>query len=95
MYALEFKSSVKKDLKKVELSDIKFIKASLFTFVENFSHQYKQDLLQKGKIKKLQAQDEELFRLKLRRYSVIYKKENTKLIILVLSIKSRENAYQK
>lgn len=47
-----------------------------------------------GKIKKLQGQKEELYRLKLRTYRVIYKKEEDKLIILVLHVTTREGAYK-
>ena len=39
--------------------------------------------------------DEELYRLKLRTYRVIYKKEEDRLIILVVAVKSRENSYKK
>jgi len=92
---LEFKSSVKKDFKHIAKVDIAFIKESLFTFVENFSVHYEQELLKVGKIKKLQGEVEVLYRLKLRRYRVIYKKESDRLIILVLSVKSREGAYRK
>ena len=95
MYDLEFKSSVKKDFKNIDKSDIRFIKESLTKFVELFSNEYEQELLQTSKIKKLQGQNEELYRLKLRRYRVIYKKEDDLLIILVLSVKSRENSYKK
>ena len=95
MYGLEFKSSVKKDFKNIDKSDIRFIKESLTKFVELFSNEYEQELLQTSKIKKLQGQNEELYRLKLRRYRVIYKKEDDLLIILVLSVKSRENSYKK
>lgn len=95
MYSLEFKSSVKKDFKNIDKSDIRFIQESLSKFVELFSSEYEQELLQTSKIKKLQGQNEELYRLKLRRYRVIYKKENDVLIILVLSVKSRENSYKK
>lgn len=95
MYRLEFKSSVKKDFKNIDKSDIRFIKESLTKFVELFSNEYEQELLQTSKIKKLQGQSEELYRLKLRRYRVIYKKEDDLLIILVLSVKSRENSYKK
>ena len=38
---------------------------------------------------------EELYRLKLRTYRVIYKKEEDRLIILVVAGKSRENSYKK
>ena len=47
-----------------------------------------------GKIKKLKGIVQELYRLKLRRYRVIYKKESDRLVILVLSVKSREGAYR-
>ncbi len=94
MYSLEFEKSVKKDFKKINISDIRFIKESLFTFIENFSFSYEQELLRLGKIKKLKG-EEDLYRLKLRTYRIIYKKENDKLIILVLTVKSRENSYKK
>lgn len=95
MYTLEFEKPVKKDFKNINISDIKFIRDSLYSFVENFSFEYEQELLKTGKIKKLQGMDEELYRLKLRTYRVIYKKEEDRLIILVVSVKSRENSYKK
>ncbi len=94
MYSLEFKVSVKKDFKRISKSDTLFIKNSLLTFVENFSKDYEQKLLQSGKIKKLVGQKETLYRLKLRRYRVIYKKENNRLVILILTISTREGAYK-
>lgn len=95
MYLLEFEKSVKKDFKNINISDIKFIKDSLYSFVENFSFEYEQELLKTGKIKKLQGLNEELYRLKLRTYRVIYKKEEDRLIILVVAVKSRENSYKR
>ena len=95
MYTLEFEKSVKKDFKNINISDIKFIKESLYSFIENFSFEYEQELLRTGKIKKLQGMEEELYRLRLRTYRVIYKKEEDRLIILVVSVKSRENSYKK
>ncbi len=95
MYLLEFEKSVKKDFKNINISDIKFIKDSLYNFVENFSFEYEQELLKTGKIKKLLGMNEELYRLKLRTYRVIYKKEEDRLIILVVAVKSRENSYKK
>ncbi len=95
MYALEFEKPVKKDFKNINISDIRFIKESLYSFVENFSFEFEQELLKTGKIKKLQGLNEELYRLKLRTYRVIYKKEEDRLIILVVSVKSRENSYRK
>ena len=95
MYSLAFKASVKKDFKHISKADIAFIKESLYTFVEHFCASYEQELMRTGKIKKLQGESTVLYRLKLRRYRVIYKKENDILVILVLSVKSREGAYRK
>jgi len=95
VYQLSFKTSVKKDFKHISKADIGFIKESLYTFVSAFDSAYEQELLKVGKIKKLQGEEATLYRLKLRRYRVIYKKENDLLIILVLSVKSREGAYKK
>ncbi len=95
MYLLKLKSSVKKDFKKVDKSDLKFIKESLFSFVEHFSSSYENELMKTGKIKKMQGEEKDIYRLKLRTYRVIYKKEDDKLIILVVSVKSRENSYKK
>ena len=95
MYRLLFKSSVKKDFRHISKADIGFIKASLLTFAERFDHAYEQALMQSGKIKKLQGESETLYRLRLRRYRVIYKKEDDRLVILILSVKSREGAYRK
>ncbi len=95
MYRLAFKPSVKKDFRHISKADIHFIRESLETFVSNFSHDYEQELLKTGKIKKLQGETQILYRLRLRRYRVIYQKKNDLLIILVLSVKSREGSYRK
>ena len=76
-------------------SNQKFLTDSILEFTNNFSSNFEQELLKTGKIKKLQGLNEELYRLKLRTYRVIYKKEEDRLIILVVSVKSRENSYRK
>ncbi|MFK5938914.1 MAG: hypothetical protein QM497_11020 [Sulfurimonas sp.] len=94
MYKIDFKSSVKKDFRKVNNTDIKFIRDSLNDFAKHFSSDYEIALMQKGKIKKLQSQKEDLYRLKLRSYRVIYKKYNDRLLILVVHVTTRESAYK-
>ncbi len=94
MYKIDFKSSVKKDFKKIRITDIKFIRDSLTDFGKKFSSEYEISLMQKGKIKKLQGQKEDLYRLKLRSYRVIYKKYNDRLVILVVHVTTREGAYK-
>ena len=94
MYKIDFKSSVKKDFKKISSIDIKFIRDSLTDFGKKFSSEYEILLMQKGKIKKLQGQKEDLYRLKLRSYRVIYKKYDDRFVILVLHVTTREGAYK-
>jgi mRNA interferase RelE/StbE len=95
LYILEFERRALKDLKRIGKADIRFLKESITKFVENFSTSFEHELMKTGKIKKLRAQTEELYRLKLRSYRVIYIKEDDKLVILVVSVKSRENSYKK
>lgn len=94
MYKIDFKPNVKKDFKVIDKSDIAFIRNSLYDFVKNFNTEYETSLMSTGKIKKLQGQKEILYRLKLRMYRVIYKKYEDKLIILVVHVTTRENAYK-
>jgi len=94
MYSIEFNRSVKRDFKHINKSDILFIQDSLREFAKNFNNSYELSLMQKGKIKKLKGHVEELYRLRLRSYRVIYKKYDDILVILVLHITTRENAYR-
>jgi len=94
MYKIEFKSGVKKDFKNIDKFNILFIKDSLKDFANNFSNDYEISLMQKGIVKKSKGQKEDIYRLKLRSYKVVYKKENDLLIILVLSVNTRENSYK-
>jgi mRNA interferase RelE/StbE len=94
MYKIDFKPNVKKDFKNINKSDIAFIRSSLYDFVEKFNADYEIALMSTGKIKKLQGQKEILYRLKLRSYRVIYKKYEDKLVILVVHVTTREDAYK-
>ena len=95
MYSVVYKKTAIKDFKRIDKVNIKFITDSILEFTNNFSFEYEQELLKTGKIKKLQGVTEELYRLKLRTYKVIYEKEEDRLIILVVAVKSRENSYKR
>ena len=95
MYSVVYQKTAIKDFKRIDKSNLKYITDSILQFTNNFSFEYEQELSKTGKIKKLQGMDEELYRLKLRTYRVIYKKEEDRLIILVVAVKSRENSYKK
>ena len=94
MYILNFTNPSKKDLKKIDKSNQLFIKNSLIDFASKFDDEYEISLMKKGIIKKLKGQSEDIYRLKLRFYRIIYKKEDDVLIILVLSVTTREGAYK-
>jgi mRNA interferase RelE/StbE len=79
MYSVVYKKTAVKDFKRIDKSNLKFLTDSILEFTNNFSFEFEQ----------------ELFRLKLRTYIVIYKKEEDRLIILVVSVKSRESSYKK
>ena len=93
MYTLELSKSSLKDLKKIDKHNQAYLLDSLEEFISQFSNVFEISLMSTGKIKKLKGQQEELYRLKLRSYRVIYKKVDNKLVILVLHITTRENAY--
>ncbi len=94
MYKIDFKPSVKKDFKNINISDIQFIYNSLKDFIKNFNSEYEINLMKKGAIKKLKGQKEELYRLKLRSFRIIYKKYEDRLVILVVHVTTREGAYK-
>ncbi len=94
MYTIDFSSNSKRDFKKIDKADIQFIYDSLYEFAKNFCADHEKSLMNSGKIKKLQGQKETLYRLKLRSYRVVYKKYDDKLVILVLHVTTRENAYK-
>lgn len=94
MHTVELLRSAKKDLKQIDKHLQVFILDSLQEFEQNFNVEYERNLMQTGKIKKLQGQKEVLYRLKLRSFRVIYKKQDDKLIILVLNVTTREGAYR-
>ena len=94
MYSLDIVRSAKKELKNIDKSSQLFITNSLIDFTSKFDNNYEVSLMKKGIIKKLKGQSQDLYRLKLRSYRIIYKKEDNVLVILVLSITTREGAYR-
>jgi len=92
-YTLHFAPQIKKDLKKLSKEIQKFILDSLENFVNNYSDNYEIELMKTGKIKKLKGEWSGFYRLKLRSFRVIYKKEVDKLIILVVRIRHRKEVY--
>jgi mRNA interferase RelE/StbE len=92
-WTLRFASGIDRDLKRVDRSDARFIVDSLIHLVENYST-IEGDFLKTGRIKRLSGRWEGFLRLRLRTYRVIYKKYQETLVILVVRIAHRREAYR-
>ena len=93
-YKLEFESRVKKDFGNIGRENSVIIMKVLSEFAANFSCEYEQELLQTTKIKALKDSYERLYRLRIRSFRAIYKKKDNELIILVLRVVARKDAYR-
>lgn len=92
-YKLEFDSRVKKDFVNIGRENSTIIMKILSEFAANFNYQYEQELLKTTKIKALKGSYEGLYGLRIRSFRAIYKKKNNELIILVLRVVARKDAY--
>ena len=93
-YSLDFDKKASKDLLSLDKSVRNFILDELEIFINNFDEDYEKELIKIKKIKSLQGEFKGLVRLRLRTYRIIYEKQNEKLIILVLRVSHRKDAYQ-
>jgi len=93
-WRLKFKNSVKSDFRQIDLLEAKKILKSLNDFVDNFSDEQERILLKSGIIKKLKGNLDGSYRLRLRTYRVIYKKNLEELIILVVRVGHRKDIYR-
>ena len=93
-WRLKFKNSVKSDFRQIDLLEAKKILKSLNDFVNNFSDEQERNLLNNKTIKKLKGNLDGCYRLRLRTYRVIYKKDLGELIILVVRVGHRKDIYR-
>ncbi|MDR2636073.1 MAG: type II toxin-antitoxin system RelE/ParE family toxin [Campylobacteraceae bacterium] len=93
-YNLHFDEKASKDILSLDKSIRSFILDELEIFIDNFDEDYEKKLTKLEKIKALQGEFKGLYRLRLRTYRVIYEKQNDKLIILVLRVSHRKDAYR-
>lgn len=92
-WQIKIHKDVYKDLQKIGKINAKFILGSLRDFLENYSDEYEKSLMATSKIKKLKSQ-ENLYRLKLRTFRAIYKKDGENLEILVVRVRHRKEVYK-
>ena len=93
-YKLEFESRVKKDFANIGRENSVIIMKVLSEFASNFSCEYEQELLKTTKIKALKGGYAGLYRLRIRSFRAIYKKQENEPIILVLRVVARKDAYR-
>lgn len=85
MYKLEFLEKAKDDLKRIDRAHQRIIKEKLLILAEN------PEAL-KNNIKKLSA-EEAIYRLRVGSYRVIFRKEERRLVILIIRIGHRKEIY--
>ncbi|QCD44095.1 type II toxin-antitoxin system RelE family toxin [Campylobacter mucosalis] len=92
-WQLEFSEKALKELKDLEKSVANFIILGLKNFILHYDHAYEQELLKTQKIKKLKGSLDGFYRLRLRSFRVIYQKLDDRLVIYVLRVSDRKDAY--
>ena len=92
-YTLIFHPVAKKELDKFDRQIKTYIVKSLTQFIEAYSVEYETELIKQSKIKKLKGEYKGFYRLRLRSYRVIYEKLENKLIIHIVRVAYRKEAY--
>ncbi|NTU51426.1 MAG: type II toxin-antitoxin system RelE/ParE family toxin [Candidatus Aminicenantes bacterium] len=86
MYQLRFLGRAIDDLSRIDRAHQKIIKEKLLILAEN------PEAL-KNNIKRLKGDLEDLYRLRMGRYRIIFKKDGKDLVILILRIGHRKDVY--
>ena len=86
MYKLVFLNKALEEFKKIDRARQKIIKANLLILAKN-------PAALKNNIRRLSGPEEALYRLRIGAYRVIFKKDETRLIILVVRIGHRREVY--
>jgi len=92
-YRLAFHPTAKKELQKMDHQAKVFIVQSLELFINAYDSGYETEMMKQSKIKKLKGEWEGFYRLRLRNYRVIYEKINEELVIYIIRIAHRKEAY--
>ena len=87
MYQLKFLGKALDDLKKIDRAHQLIIKEKLLVLAEN-------PQVLKNNIKKLSGIKDNYYRLRVGRYRVIFKKEDKRLIIVIVRIGHRKKVYK-
>ncbi len=91
MYQLLFDESVENDLAIPSHEEQRFILASLDRLSRFYSEGYEQELLRSGILRKLDGEWEGFYRLRLRTFRAIFKKQADSLIVFVVRSRMRSD----
>jgi mRNA interferase RelE/StbE len=92
-WTLRFASGVDQDMRRLDRTDARFIIDSLQRFVAGYDA-VEPALIKSGKIKRLKGEWAGFFRLRLRTYRVTYRKYKKTLVIFVVRVSHRREAYR-
>lgn len=92
-WTLRFASGVDQDMRRLDRTDARFIIDSLQLFVESYD-EVEPGFIKSGKIKRLKGEWAGFLRLRLRTYRVIYRKYKKTLVIFVVRVSHRREAYR-
>ncbi len=86
MYRLVFLEKAVRELKRIDRARQKIIKAKLRILVEN-------PAALKNNIRRLSGPEEAIYRLRIGSYRIIFKKDETRLIVLIIRVGHRRYVY--
>ncbi len=92
-YKIDFHPAAKKELDKLDYQTKVYVIKSLSLFIEAYSPEYKLELMHQSRIKKLKGEWKGFYRLRLRNYHIIYEKIQEKLIIYIIRVAHKREAY--
>lgn len=87
MYRLVFLEKAVRELKRIDRARQKIIKAKLRILAEN-------PAALKSNIRRLSGPDEAIYRLRIGSYRIIFRKDETRLIVLIIRVGHRRDVYR-
>jgi len=91
MYELLFDQAVENDLSIPSREEQRFILASLERLSRFYSESYERELLKSGILRRLDGEWEGFYRLRLRTFRAIFKKQDDALVIFVVRSRLRSD----
>lgn len=91
MYTLLFDESVEKDLAIPTVEERRFVLATLERLTRFYSEAYEGELLKAGILRRLDGEWEGLYRLRLRTFRAIFRKQGEAIVVIVVRTRPRSD----